>query len=287
MRIEERSGRQQEMRHITESVAFILAVLVMFGLFSAGVSYAEIDPSTIVGLWLFDDDEEDIAIDSSGNGNDGTFVGKPKFIAGKFGKALEFDGASYVNIPDSNSLDMDDQITIMFWVRSDKVMVDMWNDRQVVVSKSAREYDIGIYMTGQLHTYTSDGAGSYDEGIMTTIAGKLPDEDPDWEEGKWYHVAWTLDERHEIAYVNGINIGEYDKANEGTIAGTNPVNIGQRTDGSLKLTGAVDEVIILKDVLEIDDIEVAANEGLEAALGIKAVSAVGKLATTWSSVKAQ
>ncbi len=263
-----------------------LISFVIIALFFAGVSYATIDPATIAGLWLFDDDEDDIAIDSSGNGNDGTFMGNPQFVAGKFGKALELDGASAVTIPDSDSLDMDDLITIMFWVRTEKVMVDMWADRQVVVSKSALEYDIGIYPTGQLHTYTGDGAGSYDEGIMATIAGKLPDGDADWEEGKWYHVAWTLNERHEIAYVNGINIGEYDKANEGTIAGTNSLSIGQRGTG-LRLTGAVDEVILLNEVLEIDDIEIAANEGLEVALGINAVSAADKLATTWAAVKSR
>jgi hypothetical protein len=181
---------------------------------------------------------------------------------------------------------MEDFITIMFWVRTEKTMVDMWNDRQIVVSKSAPEYDIGIYPTGQLHTYTSDGAGSWCEGIMTSIAGKLPDKDPDWEEGKWYHIAWTLNVRHEIAYVNGINIGEYDKASEGTVGGTNSLSIGQR-GSSLRLTGAVDEVILLNEVLEIDDIEVAANEGLEVALGMVAVSPAGKLATTWAGVKSR
>jgi len=263
-----------------------LISLVIIALFFAGVSHATIDPATICGLWLFDDDEDDLAIDSSGKGNDGTFMGNPEFVVGKFGKALELNGTSAVSIPDSDSLDMGDLITIMFWVRTEKTMVDMWEDRQVVVSKSAREYDIGIYPQGQLHTYTSDGAGDLNEGIMTSMAGKLPDKDADWEKGKWYHVAWTLNLRHEIAYVNGINIGEYDKANEGTIAGTNSLSIGQRGTG-LRLTGAVDEVILLNEVLEIDDIQIAADEGLEVALGMVAVSAADKLATTWAAVKSR
>ena len=163
----------------------------------------------------------------------------------------------------------------------------MWADRQVIVSKHHQEYDIGIYPTGQFHTYSSNGAGAHDEGIMTTMAGKLPDQDADWEEGKWYHVAWTLNGRHEIAYVNGINIGESDKANEGTKPGTHPLEFAQRSGGSLRLTGAVDEIIILSEVLEIDDIEIAANEGLEVALGINAVSAADKLATTWAAIKSR
>jgi len=43
------------------------------------------------------------------------------------------------------------------------------------------EYEVGIYPAGQIHTYTSDLAASYDEGIMTTISGKLPEKDTDWD----------------------------------------------------------------------------------------------------------
>ena len=93
------------------------------------------------------------------------------------------------------------------------------------------------------------------------MEGKLPDGDADWE-GKWFHVAWTLDGTHEIAYVNGVNIGEYDKAHEGTQPGNHTLDIGQRQGGGIPVVGAVDEVIVLKTVLEIEDIELAYEQGL-------------------------
>jgi hypothetical protein len=267
-------------------VTMIWMSMALVILLFAGVSYAKIDMADVAGMWLFDEDDGDVAEDSSGNGNNGDFMGKPKWVKGMFGSALEFDGASHVSVPDSDSLDMEDQITVMFWVRSDKIMADMWAERQAVVGKHYLEYEVGIYMAGQLHTYTNDGTGGgYDEGIMASIGGKLPDKDSDWEEGKWYHVAWTLDGTHEIAYVNGIMIGEYDKANEGTLPGNHTLDIGQRQGGGLAVTGAVDEVIVLNVALEIEDIELAFNEGLEVALGIAAVDAADKLATTWAAVK--
>jgi len=66
-----------------------------------GISNAEIDPDTVVGIWLFDDGSGNTAEDSSENGNDGEFVGDPQWVDGKFGDALSFDGGSYVEVPAS------------------------------------------------------------------------------------------------------------------------------------------------------------------------------------------
>lgn len=259
---------------------FILVISLLF--IESG--FAKINDKDIVGMWLFDEGKGDLATDSSGNGNDGTFVGKAKWGKGKFGSAVELDGASYINIPDSDSLDMDKQITIMFWVNSGKVMKDMWADRQAVVGKHYLEYEVGIYTQGQIHTYTSDGAGNYDEGIMASMVGKLPDKDADWEVGKWYHVAWTLDKQKEMAYVNGVKLGEATKAHEGTKPGTHPVNIGQRVEGGLTVTGLVDEVAILNVALGEEDIKSIAEKGLKSG-GLAVVSSTGKLTTTWAGIR--
>jgi hypothetical protein len=41
----------------------------------------------------------------------------PTWIPGKYGPALQFDGSDdYVNVPDSESLDVEEEITIDFWV---------------------------------------------------------------------------------------------------------------------------------------------------------------------------
>ena len=147
---------------------------ITISLLLAGQSSAGIDPKTCVGLLLFNEGKGDTAKDSSGNGNDGTLQGNPKWGKGPFGGAVEFNGSNFVSVNDSKSLQMSKQVTVMFWVSTDKKMADMWNDRQAVVGKHYKEYEVGIYMLGQLHTYTSDGAGNYDEGIMTSIAGNSP-----------------------------------------------------------------------------------------------------------------
>ena len=76
---------------------------------------------------------------------------------------------------DSDSLDIEEQVTVMFWVSTSKKMNEgaRWADRQVVVGKHYKEYEVGIYDTGNIHTYTSNLADGYDEGIFASMADKV------------------------------------------------------------------------------------------------------------------
>jgi hypothetical protein len=70
----------------------ILTVLITVGiLFSADAA--------VVGAWLFDEDDGDEAVDSSGRGIDGVLVGSPERMAGQFGGALKFEPSKYVDFP--------------------------------------------------------------------------------------------------------------------------------------------------------------------------------------------
>ena len=60
--------------------AIALIVVAAF----TGSSRARIDPSTVVGAWLFDEGPGDKAEHSSRNGHDGKIVHPAKWIEGKF-----------------------------------------------------------------------------------------------------------------------------------------------------------------------------------------------------------
>ena len=70
---------------------------------AATMSFAAIDPSTIVGLWHFDEGDGNIVADSSGNGHDGEIDGAI-WSGGKLGDGLEFDGDDSVIVPDAPDL---------------------------------------------------------------------------------------------------------------------------------------------------------------------------------------
>ena len=83
----------------------VCASLIVISLILTGISDAKVDLNTAVGMWLFDEGSGNIAKDSSGNGNDGQLTNGPKWVQGRFVRALEFDGKDdYVKISSSASL---------------------------------------------------------------------------------------------------------------------------------------------------------------------------------------
>ena len=58
---------------------------------------ARIDPESLMGMWLLDENRDDIVLDSSGNGHDGKFVNDVKWTEGKFGKAVVLNGESHLD----------------------------------------------------------------------------------------------------------------------------------------------------------------------------------------------
>lgn len=71
----------------------------------------------LVGLYFFDDEKGDEVVDSSDNGNNGVFRGGVKRVDGVFEGGLEFNGQdAFVEIQDSESLDLTDGMTIAMWI---------------------------------------------------------------------------------------------------------------------------------------------------------------------------
>ena len=115
---------------------FGLLSLILTGFFFMSILFistasAEIDPDSVVGVWLFDEGKGDIATDASENGLDGELIDKPKWVEGKFGMALEFDGqSSYVQIPAHEN--PNEAITVSAWVKSPNAT---WNQPGWIVEK--------------------------------------------------------------------------------------------------------------------------------------------------------
>ncbi len=82
------------------------------------ISFARgIYPSGLVGYWRFDEGNGAIASDSSGNNNNGTLNG-PKWVNGKYGKALNFDGVDdWVGVPTLFSTSPS-ALTVSAWINS-------------------------------------------------------------------------------------------------------------------------------------------------------------------------
>ena len=71
-------------------VIFVLSLCAL--LIIPSLSIANVAEDGLVAYWPFDEGDGKKAEDITGNGHDGEFNGNPKWIDGKFGTGLEFDG---------------------------------------------------------------------------------------------------------------------------------------------------------------------------------------------------
>ena len=240
--------------------------LIVITLILAPQGDAKIDPESIVGAWLLDEGAGNATRDSSGKGNDGKLVGNPKWVAGKFGKALEFDGKDdCVEVPDNDSLDVT-ALTLAAWVKSEAKQL---LDGNVIVYK----------LSSYIHQYwaTTMNPGVF-VGGQWCGSGWLP-QAVIWD-GEWHHVALTYDGSTQKFYVDGVFKGD-NAACKGKIdITTNSLKIGTGNTGFY--TGSIDEVAVFGVALGEDDFKIIVKEGFRA---ITAVYPLGKLTTTWSSVK--
>ena len=234
------------------------------------------DPETIVGIWLFDDNEGEVVEDSSGNGHKGEFVGDVRWAEGKFGSALELPGGgnSYVLIPHDDAFSLA-AFSITAWVN----LVDTGAYQALVekgeVAGDVRNFYLAVTPEGRLY-----GGFKGDNGWNSCVAGRVTDE-------KWHHVAVTYDMKRILTYVDGESFEEITLGEEGGIdplQNSAPVTIGvTNTSGTEPAQGIIDEVAIFNDTLTAADVEGIMKNGLEQAA--LAVEFSRKLAVTWGSIK--
>lgn len=201
--------------------------------------------STLAADYSFDNDTTSVVYDSSGNGNNGSRTGTGASIAAGIagGNAWAFNGyaSSYLTVPDSNSLDISDALSVSFWIYSNAVP--------------------GGYAAFPIRKGTSSGDtnfvcyyfGSGNEGItFYAKAGGTWKPISPWyllPRNQWVHVALTYNSASGgQLYINGVATGT--RLGSGTL-NINPVPLTMGTG----LNGMLDEVKILNRELTADEIK--------------------------------
>jgi hypothetical protein len=256
----------------------LIAAIALFAVgVLASLSYAEIDPETAVGAWLFEEGAGTVADDSSGNGNDGTIEGDPSWVNGRFGKALDFDGTDdQIIVPDSESLKLA-HLTMAAWVNLRSYPDDARIITQEVDGSPFSSYS--LMMSG-------DGESKLEFRIALDNSRKRVPSNADIPLNEWTHVAATYDGANAVIYING----EIDKTEpqSGVLLTTdNPVYIGGSQFWVPRFfDGLMDDAALFNVGLSQDDIRSLMNNGLADEIAAPSVvSSAGKLATTWAQIK--
>ena len=272
---------------ISKSIRLIVAgVLVLFlSSILAASGYAKIDPNSVVGLWLLDeniDSEDNIVTDSSENGHHGTIKGNPAWDEGKFGDALVFHGGTdVVDCGNDESLNLG-AFTVAFWAKfpSTQDWNHMVSKGDHVTAGNPGSVNWGVMMRSGEARFLFE---IFEDTEWTGISSPAVDLD------EWQHLVATYNGDKMEFFLNGVSLGSQTGVKV-KLDSSRSFLIGARSSAAAPASyfnGSIDEVALFNEVLALEDIQDIMNNGLVDALNLTPVLPAGKCAATWAKIKIQ
>lgn len=189
--------------------------------------YRDVGAAGIVASLSFDEGTGTRAADASGTGNDGALQGAAWTAAGRYGRALSFDGVDdRVTVPDADSLDLTTDMTLEAWVkpRGEKP----WQN--VMMKESTDWMSYALYATSDTNRPSgwTDGSEAYGSSPLPAR--------------RWSHLAATFSSGVLRLYVDGVQVATATgRAAIGASAG--PLRIGANDIWAEEaFQGLIDEV---------------------------------------------
>ncbi|HGE70013.1 TPA: LamG domain-containing protein [Candidatus Poribacteria bacterium] len=241
----------------------ILILSIIYLLIFSSYSFAGVD-----GLVLYFPFDGNVK-DASGNSNDGVIKGNAKWVAGKFKEAMEFDGATYVEVADkpNSGLDGVPGLTIEVWVNMKE-----HHDNGIVVKLLSGAFWPCSY---NLETWSDQLAYfdiNADIGSYTTANYPL---------NEWFHLVGVFDGSADKIYVDGELKSTNPRPEKIVPDGDMPVYIGCVAPGQYFFKGMLDDLAIYKRALSQQEIIQDMNAF------VTPVENKGKIAIAWGEIKSQ
>lgn len=243
------------------------------GLLIIGAAFLSLNVLSADDLVLhltFDELKGDVAEDISGFGNDATFNGDVKLVKSEFGMAIDLDGKSWGEIPDDDSLDIVDGITIEMWAKLRPAGAEQTGVEKGTTWKAGLYTLAPYYRNGSILQFFDLPENCNDENI----GGNIQDD-------TWHFMAGTWDGDTIKLYIDG----ELSKESEckGKLTPNNdPVFIGSRGGTQRFVNGALDEIKMYNYALTEDELKADMDNPQTAD-----VLPQDKLTTTWARIKSR
>ncbi len=201
----------------------------------------------IGGIWLLDASSGTTAVDSSGNGNNGTanagatiVTGVPANAAGtgkpvsNLGNARDFNDAAAgkITIPNNSSLQFaTGKVVLSAWINYDaRLRADSWIAGKGTFSTAANGPSLFLQSDGKIRFALGQAASHYVRSGGTTVTNT------------WYHVAGTYDGLTMKVYING-NLSGSKSLSGNNLSNNEPFEIGGSGPGATySFNGRIDEV---------------------------------------------
>jgi hypothetical protein len=194
----------------------------------------------LVGYWPMDEGTGSRANDMSGRGNKGTIT-NPSWVAGKFGKGLNFNGSSsYITAGSGSSLEVSDTVTLSAWVKSPD-----WHPTAVWRA---------IFDKGSYGIYVQPSSNVLRFQLVLTTTGIVTVDSNALNTNQWYHVVGTYDKNAGAnnlkIYINGVLHNSSTQSNS-VVAG-NVLNMGLYSGNYFN--GTMDDLRVYNRALTLSEI---------------------------------
>ncbi len=189
--------------------------LIAFTVLLVTTVCAQAQDPDLLGWWKLDDGTGTVATDSSGNGNDGIFVGDPEWVAGQFGSGLSFDGLGGERVSLGN-LDVESGgITLSCWFFANTLDTPGQDPRMISKAFGGGTNDHIWMMSSsraggekrlRFRLKTNDGGQ-----VTTLVGGQGSPAERVIPVGEWGHAAATWDGTTMRVFLNGVETGSTDR----------------------------------------------------------------------------
>jgi len=200
-----------------------------------------IPPPPLAGFWNLDEGSGTVAADSSGNGNDGVFVGEPVWVAGQVGSALQFNGVdNYVEVPHHETLTVYHEAAVALWMNPERYNSEGEGWGGIMGKGAPRAYSLFSTSAGNLH-FSTGGVGSVSDGTVPL--------------NEWSHVVAMVTGGSHAYYINGQASGGGGSGI--VLPGANnsaPVTFGNIDETNRFYQGMLDDVRVYNRALSEEEI---------------------------------
>ena len=176
----------------------------------------------LVVYFTFDNVKGKRILDESGNGLDAEVVKNTKFVEGKYGNAVRItrETEDCVNVPVSDALEINEQITMMAWVYHEDWTrsSSQWFDKGSANTETNKLYGMGVFDVDDLQIAPWFNEKSV---MMIRLGGEIRRSfisKHQLKNGTWHHVVGTCTGSFVKMYLDGeailnIHRGDFNRIN--------------------------------------------------------------------------
>lgn len=197
--------------------------------------------------------------DSSGNGNNGSLVNGATYAPGIVGQAYSFNGSSYVQVPDSASLDVTTEFSMDAWIYPTALHNGVAQGG--VISKIGggggnNGYQMGITSNNTEIYCQFNAAGEPwpQNQLITPIPFGIP-------MNQWSHIACTYDNSVLKIYYNGIFAASGFIGPKSVVNSSSGLRVSSDDNNNVYFTGRIDESEVYNRALTQSEVQSIFNAG--------------------------